>query len=190
VDPMQADFARAVEQFGEKVHAITDDQWSNTTPCTEWNVHDLVNHLVYESLWAPALMGGETVAQVGDRYDGDTLGADPASSWDAAAAKAVAAFQRDGAMEVTIDSSMGPLAARTYLSQLFLDVVIHGWDLARGIGTDDTIDPAFADQLYAEVGPREDEIKSYGLYGDRIIPPDDADMQTKLLAVLGRVQPR
>ena len=188
MEQAQADYVLAMEQFGQKVHAIRDEQWSGPTPCSEWSVRDLVNHLVYESLWAPDLLSGMTVAAVGDRYDGDNLGTDPVSAWDGAAAAAVAAFSAENALTTTVDSSSGPLAGSDYLGQIFLDVVIHGWDLARGIGAADTIEGRFVTQLYAEVAPKESDMKTWGVYGGVVVPPGDADTQTKLLAVLGRVQ--
>lgn len=188
MEQAQTDYVLAMDHFGRKVHSITSDQWSLPTPCSEWSVRDLVNHVTYETLWIPELMAGVTVAEVGDRFDGDNLGADPVGAWDRAATPAVAAFSAESAMDTTVDSSMGPLAGPVYLGQIFMDVVIHGWDLARGIGADDTIEARFTDQLYAEVAPKEDDMKAWGGYGDRVVPPPDADTQTKLLAVLGRVQ--
>lgn len=188
MEQSQTDYVFAMEQLSEKVHAIRDDQWAGPTPCTEWSVRDLVNHLTYETLWAPELLSGRTVTEVGDRFDGDNLGTDPIDAWDRAAAAGVAAFTTDSALSTTVDSSMGPLSCPIYLGQIFMDIVIHGWDLARGIGADDTIEPRFAEELYAEVAPKEDDIKAWGIFGDRVVPPAGADTQTKLLAVLGRVQ--
>ena len=113
---------------------------------------------------------------------------DPVGAWDRAAAGAIAAFTSDTAMTTSVDSSMGPLPGPVYLAQIFMDVVIHGWDLARGIGADDAIEPRFATQLYAEVAPQEADIRTWGVFGGEVVPPDGADTQTKLLAVLGRVQ--
>jgi len=66
--------------------------------------------------------------------------------------------------------------------------VIHGWDLARGTNAEDTIRAEFADELFSAYGPREAELRSYGVYGSTVVPPDGANTQTKLLAVFGRVQ--
>src|SRR5581483_10191843 len=60
---------RAAGEFGKRVDAVRDDQWSAPTPCNEWNVRALVNHIVYEDRWAPHLVRGETIEQVGTRYD-------------------------------------------------------------------------------------------------------------------------
>jgi uncharacterized protein (TIGR03086 family) len=188
VTQLPEDFRRAVEQFGQKVHAIPEDAWARPTPCSEWDVRALLNHVVYETSWAQPLIEGRTIAEVGDRFDGDLLGDDPRAAWDAAAAAAVEAMSSEGAMERTVHISSGDVAAARYAAELFIDLVIHGWDLARGIGHDDTIDPTFAAQLYAEAAPRERELRTYGVYGEHVDVPDDADTQTKLLAVFGRRQ--
>ena len=68
---------RAVEEFDARVRAVGDDQWELPTPCADWNVRQLVNHLVYENRWTVPLMEGSTIAEVGDRYEGDLLGDAP-----------------------------------------------------------------------------------------------------------------
>ena len=133
MNEQQEAYARAVADFTEKVHAIGPEQWTNPTPCTEWDVRALVNHLTYENLWVPELIGGRTVAEVGDRFDGDVLGDDPVGAWDRSAEGAIAAVTADGALDRTVDTSAGPTPASDYLDQIFVDAVIHGWDLARGI---------------------------------------------------------
>src|SRR5918992_1043208 len=84
---------RAAEAFSARVLAIRDDQWHLPTPCTEWNVHDLVHHLVHENVWTAPLMGGATLDEVGDRFDGDLLGEDPKSVWQQAVDEAVRAVR-------------------------------------------------------------------------------------------------
>jgi hypothetical protein len=68
---------RAMAGFDRVVHHVREDQWDGPTPCTEWSVRAVVNHLVAEQLWVPHLLRGETLADVGDRHEGDVLGADP-----------------------------------------------------------------------------------------------------------------
>jgi len=87
-------FASAMAEFDRRVRAVRPEQWHNPTPCTEWDVRALVNHLVAEQLWAPLLLDGATVEDVGDRFDGDQLGADPVAAWASAAAAAVTADGR------------------------------------------------------------------------------------------------
>lgn len=181
-------FEQSVRDFGEKVHVVEDGQWSNQTPCSDWDVRALVNHLVNEALWVKPLLEGRTIGEVGDSLDGDLLGDDPPAAFDRAAAEATGAANQPGARERIVHISSGDVAAGEYLGQLFSDFVIHGWDLARAIGADDTLDADHAAALYELMKPMEAEMKSWGVYGSAIEVDDDADIQTKLLAVFGRVQ--
>src|SRR5512142_3482592 len=70
-------FRGAVEEFGARVRQIGDHQWQAATPDEDWSVRDLVNHVVGEDLWAPPLLAGSTITEVGERFDGDVLGAEP-----------------------------------------------------------------------------------------------------------------
>ena len=53
-------FRRAADGFGRHVHAVAGGQWHDPTPCTDWDVRELVNHVAVEQLWVPPLMEGST----------------------------------------------------------------------------------------------------------------------------------
>ncbi|HET6816182.1 MAG TPA: TIGR03086 family metal-binding protein [Mycobacteriales bacterium] len=178
-------FGRAAAHFGELVHQVKDDQWGDATPCTEWDVRALVNHLVYEARWVVPILDGQTIAQVGDRFEGDLLGDDAVASYDAALQEATAAV-RDVDLGRTVHLSFGDLPAADYLTQLTSDFVVHGWDLARGIGADDRMDPDMVRFVHAAAEPQADMLAASGLFATPVPVADDADDQTKLLALFGR----
>jgi uncharacterized protein (TIGR03086 family) len=72
---------RSCEEFDARVQAIGDEQWDLGTPCSEWNVRELVNHIVNENRWILPLLEGKRVDEVGDALDGDLLGSDPKAAW-------------------------------------------------------------------------------------------------------------
>ncbi|MGW6131403.1 TIGR03086 family metal-binding protein [Cellulomonas sp. NPDC055163] len=177
------------ERFSRLVHRVGppgDTAWQRATPCSEWSVRDLVDHLTSEQLWAVELLAGRTVAEVGDRFDGDVLGADPVAAWDAAVAAALAAFAEPGALERTVDLSRGPTAAHDYLDEMLTDLAVHGWDLARGLGVEDAMDPATVDRLLVEWSGRTDELGPGPVFAGPLDVAEDADQQTRLLALFGR----
>jgi len=178
---------RALDAFGEKVRAVGDDQWHWPTPCTDWDVRMLVNHLVSESRWMPPLLAGKTIAEVGGALDGDLLGDDPKQAWHTAAKEASEAVQSRGAMERTVHVSFGDIPGHEYTMQVFTDLVIHGWDLARGIGANERMDPELLQITYDTMAPFIAEFKGSGIYGPDVQPPPGADLQTRLLAMVGRV---
>jgi uncharacterized protein (TIGR03086 family) len=177
---------RAVGEFDARVRAVGDDQWELPTPCSDWNVRQLVNHLVYEDRWTVPLMEGSTIAAVGDRYEGDLLGDDPKGAWAESCAEAVAAVQADGALERMVDLSSGPTPAGEYVSQLLADHLIHAWDLARAVGADERLDPELVEACAAWFTEMEPHYRAAGAIGERPETPPGADAQTTLLAAFGR----
>jgi len=87
----------------------------------------------------------------------------------------------------TVHLSGRDVPGEQYAQELFFDLAIHGWDLARGIGAEDAIDPKFVQVLFDVFAPMEEELKGSGVYGEKVVPPEGADLQTKLLAITGRV---
>jgi uncharacterized protein (TIGR03086 family) len=178
-------FRRASESFVERARRIGQEQWSGPTPCTDWDVRTLVNHVAGEYLWVPEMLAGKTIAEVGDRLDGDVLGDDPLRTLIDAWNAALAAIDGPGALETTVHLSFGDLPAKAYVQQMALDSVIHSWDLARGIGADDALDPELVDHCYADLKGSAEAWRSAGVFGPETAPADDST-QAKLLALTGR----
>lgn len=177
-------YRRAVDEFDRRVSEIGDDQWDDPTPCTDWNVRELVNHIAAEDLWVRPLVDGMTLEEVGDRFDGDVLGDDPRSTWAAAREAALAAA--DGATDRLVHTSMGQITVGEYLGQLFADHLVHAWDLARAIGADENLDPELVGYCYRQSLPYEEIMKASGVFGDRLQPAPSAGPQQRLLALYGR----
>lgn len=177
---------RALEATGAIVDRISDDQLELTTPCDGWSVRELLNHVVSGNEWAAELAAGSTIADVGDRLDGDVLGTDPSGAYRASAQRAAAAFNASGAMDAPCAVSYGPAPGSAYCGHRILDVAIHGWDLATATGQDATIDPELVDAIAAIVAPQIDLLSGSGVFGTTVGVGAGADAQTRLLALLGR----
>ncbi len=109
-------YTRSVDAFLDKVRAVTPDQWAQPTPCADWNVRQLVNHIVSEQLWsAPAVRRRDN--RRGRRpSDGDLLGDDPVAAAAEAAETAKQRSRADGAMDRTVHLSFGDTPAEEYVS--------------------------------------------------------------------------
>jgi uncharacterized protein (TIGR03086 family) len=183
---VSAMFRRAVAEFDVRVRQIGEHQWQAATPDEQWNVRDLVSHVVGEDLWAPPLLAGSTIAEVGDRFGGDVLGTEPKGAWKSASAAAVRAVEGDGAMDRIVHLSFGDFSGREYTMQLFADHLIHAWDLARAIGADERLDIGLVAPCATWFDGVEDAYRSAGAISARLPLPDDADPQAVLLARFGR----
>lgn len=172
---------QTVGNFAQLVNEVGPDQWTAPTPCTDWNVRELVNHVVGEERWVVPLMEGKTIADVGDSLDGDLLGDDPVT---AAFAAARAAQEAAGASIDKVHLSYGDEDPPEYLRQLAADHLVHGWDLAAAIGAEARLDPEVVDEVATWFAEREDMYRAGGVIADRVEGfSDPADV---LLGAFGR----
>jgi len=177
---------QALEATRPKVAGVGADQWKAPTPNEGWDVRTLVNHIVVGNLWAVELASGRTIAEVGDRLDGDVLGQDPLSAYEGSAVAAAAAFEAPGALEVPCAVSYGPVPGSVYAGHRFIDVLIHGWDLAVATQQDASLDASLVEGCLAVLEPQFEQLKASGAFGEHVPVPADADAQTRLLGMLGR----
>jgi uncharacterized protein (TIGR03086 family) len=177
-------YRRSVETWTARVRALPLDQWDRPTPCSEWNVRELVNHVVNEDLWTAPLMHGSTIAEVGDRFDGDLLGDDPIAAALTAADAAQGAVDEKLPEGGTVQLSFGETPAEEYAMQLTADHAIHAWDLAAATGGDRTLDAELVADVAAWFAEREELYRGAGAIGAR--GRLSGDPQDDLLAAFGR----
>jgi len=183
---LDAVHARALEHTHDVVAGIGEGQWSEPSVCEGWDVRFLVNHVVSGNWWVPELVGGKSIAEVGDRLDGDVLGDDPVAAYDASAEVAAEAFRGPGALERLVGVSYGPVPGSVYCGHRFLDVLIHGWDLAASTGQDTALPDDLVAACWAVVEPEQEALEASGMFGTQLAVAPDADPETRLLGLLGR----
>ena len=178
-------YVRAMASAARIVNGVRAGQWHDPTPCTEWDLRVLVNHMTYENLWAAELFPGRTMAEVGDRFEGDVVGDDPIGAFNRSVEGATAAVSAAGAMEAVCHLSFGDVPGSQYAEQLFAEMLVHGWDVAKASRQD-----AAMDTVLVDVGlPVAEEAMRMAAGSDALAAPvavADAPAQTRLLALLGR----
>jgi len=177
---------RACDDVSRRIELVGAEQWGLPTPCTEWDVRALVAHLVSGTSWVGPLVEGMTIAEVGDRFDGDLLGDDPKGAWRRAAAAAVAASDGAVGLDRKVHLSFGDTTADDYIGERVLDLAMHAWDLARAIGANESLDPVVVEGASKVLAEKEDLWRSAGALGPAVETEPGADAQTELLAHSGR----
>ncbi|MFG3704818.1 TIGR03086 family metal-binding protein [Micromonospora sp. NPDC047670] len=185
MDPLET-YRRSLAEFTDRVELVGPGQWSDPTPCPDWDVRGLVNHVVGEDRWCVPLLAGRTIEEVGDRYEGDLLGPDPVGAAREAAAQAELAFSHPGALDRTVALSAGETPADEYLRQLIAEHLIHGWDLAVAIGADPRLDAAAVAECARWFSQRIGDYQRGRLVRSEVDVPADADPQDRLVAAFGR----
>jgi uncharacterized protein (TIGR03086 family) len=182
MEPMDA-FDRAAAAATTIVNGITDDQFTLPTPCADWNVRAVLNHLVTGSLRVEAIVAGRAHP---DR-DADHLGADPKATFAAALATNRETLRTPGLMERIVSTPMGERPGAVLVQLRVAELLVHGWDLARATGQDTDLDPELAEVVRTawttQLGDRPRTLLPF----DEPQPvPDDAPAADRLAAYLGR----
>ena len=168
--------------FTERVRGVPPGGWDNPAPCAGWLARDVVRHLVE---WFPGFLKAGAGVEL---PSGPSVDDDPVAAWtvhsdgvqalldDPATATRVLSNRHVG--EVPLDQAVD----RFYTA----DVFMHTWDLARATGQDERLDPDKCAQLLEGMRPLDDVLRASGQYGPRVEVPEGADVQTRLLAFIGR----
>jgi uncharacterized protein (TIGR03086 family) len=178
-------YERTVQSWTDRVQAVGPGEWGAATPCSEWDVRTLVNHVVGEDLWTERLMRGATIQDVGDRLEGDLLGANPRETALDAAEQATRAVADTLPTHGKVQLSYGEEDMDEYVAQLAADHLIHGWDLAAATGGDTHLDAELVTHVAAWFAEREELYRSAGAIGPRALT-EGGDAQSELLAAFGR----
>jgi uncharacterized protein (TIGR03086 family) len=121
--------ATAILVTGHLVDAIQPEQWELPTPCAEWTVHAVVNHLVIGHLrFTAGVTGGAPPA------DAEALGADPVGAYRTSADAMLAAFRSPGALERPVTVPAGTFPGVVACELRVVEALVHGWDLAQATG--------------------------------------------------------
>lgn len=184
MDPKKI-FQGAVSQASGLIKHLQTSRLSLPTPCPEWDLKALLNHLTYEVLWVPELVAGKTIAEIGDKYDGNVLGEDAQGIWQTASSKALKAVEGANLNQIA-HLSYADVPVGHYVAEVGTDVFIHAWDVAQAIYSTLIFDPTIAQAIYDNNISRRQEMADSGAFGMPITIAADANIQTKLLALFGR----
>jgi uncharacterized protein (TIGR03086 family) len=139
-DEMVDKFLRASAGFERVLRLVRPEQWDWPTPCTEWSVRDLVNHVTRGNLNYVGLLRGASAADFLRLRDVDALRSDPLGAFSQSVDTCAEAFAEPGALRAVLDYPLGRAAGGQLLAVRTTDTVVHTWDLARGTRNDEALD--------------------------------------------------
>jgi uncharacterized protein (TIGR03086 family) len=167
-------YRRASEWTSEKVAGAKNDLDART-PCDEWDVRALLNHMLDTQRYFAGSARGEEVSLPSPNPPA-LISNDPAADFERSRQDVLAAFGKPGVIEKT-----GPA-----LGIAFTDQLLHGWDVARATDQDTTMPEGLAEVAFGMIDGRFTDEQRKGLFKPAIAVPDNASPQDKLLAYTGR----
>jgi uncharacterized protein (TIGR03086 family) len=187
-----AEMTSATAETVRVVCQVNTDQLADPTPCQDWDVRALVNHIILWTAYsAEQRAHGGSVDEELMRRD---FAAEPgfADDYAAQAGKAVAAWSDPAAWERKLDVMGSATSAADVAELLIAEAALHGWDLATATGLEHRCDDATAAVVLRVVAAQGELFRQYKGFADVVPVPDDAPAFTRALALSGRdpAQPR
>ncbi len=173
---------RTLEQTGSLIDGVKPDQAKLPTPCTDWNVRQLVNHTVFDLKVFETMVNGAERPTPDDNLIGD--------DWSAAYKKAsrglLDAWNKRGIEGKMPPSRLGELPATWALGQHLSDIAVHGWDIARATGQPTEQDPEIG-QTALDWGRDSLKPEFRGqTFGPEVKVPESAPLYDRVAAFFGR----
>jgi uncharacterized protein (TIGR03086 family) len=167
--------------FTDRVRGTRD--WDAPAPVAGWTARDVVVHLVE---WFPAFLAAGADLKL---PAGPDPAADPVAAWLAHADAVQALLDDPATADRVFDHPRipGELPLPVAVDRFYVsDVFMHTWDLARATDQDERLDPDFCAALLAGMEPIDELLRSSGQYGPKVELPEGADVQSRMLAFIGR----
>ncbi|MDQ0363485.1 TIGR03086 family metal-binding protein [Catenuloplanes indicus] len=179
---------RAFAGTAAVVHGVAPEQLGMPTPCTDWDVRALTNHLLQVA--AALSLAGRRLPVPAELWGRDLMTADgPGDGFDDDRRAALEAWSQPSAWDGTIAMGGMAMPARMTVSMLISDLAIHGWDLAQATGQPYAVDPAVADVTREFVAGSAARGREMGIFAAAQPVTDGADAFGEALALSGRARP-
>jgi len=193
--PNLIELYEAVAQgFRQTLSGVRSDQMSNSTPCTQWNVQNLINHNIKVAEFTHGILTGNITRNPMD-VGGPLPSQGAVQALDAGVSRNLELIKASGALEEEIDTPYGRMPTFQIMVNSFLDLLIHRWDLAKGTGQSTSLDSGLAEAGYNFLAPNIDGMRNpegnvavggTHVFGPAVPVPDSASTQDKLLGISGR----
>ena len=182
-------YEAAAQGFRQTLSEVKSNQMSSPTPCSQWNVQQLINHNVKVTGFAHGVLI-ENITVNPMEVD-ETQSTDAAiAGLDAGVATVLELIKSPGTVEKEINTPFGQLTCGQFLMAPFMDLLIHKWDLAKGTGQSTTLDSGLVEVCYNAFAPQMEGLRAmdFGgpIYGPDVPVPAGASMQDKLIGMMGR----
>jgi uncharacterized protein (TIGR03086 family) len=179
-------YQRTLDAANRLIGSVRSDELAKPTPCSEWDVQALINHMIGTNRrFADAVAGEQRAADTGAQTP---AGGDPAAAYAASTQAALQAWRAPGALERTLHLPFGDIPGSVGIGVIFVDQLIHTWDLAKATGREHRLDDDLAATALEISRPRiGPERRGPGKpFGPEILCADDAPIQDRLAAFMGR----
>jgi uncharacterized protein (TIGR03086 family) len=181
-----SEMAAAAAQAARVVNGVRSGQLSAPTPCTEWDLRTLLNHTI---LWTAYSAERRALGEkVPDEMMSRDFAAEPgyAAEYAAQLDKAVAAWSDPAIWERDLDVMGSAMPAADVAAMLIMEMVLHGWDVAKASGQDYACRDDVAAAVHQAVAASAEMFRQYQGFAEPVPVPGSASPLDRALALSGR----
>ena len=183
-------YEAAVHSMRPILAGVNSNQLGNATPCTEWNVQQLIGHNITVTAFALGMLQGNITVNPME-VTGDIPAEGAENAFVAGANRVLDFLKSADDLSKVIDTPFGPLPLGQIVLFPTLDITVHKWDLAKGTNQNTSIDSGLAEVCFgvaeaAAEGLRANAAAGAPSFGPEVSIPISASIQDKLLAINGR----
>ncbi|MER7669297.1 TIGR03086 family metal-binding protein [Kitasatospora sp. NPDC096128] len=185
--PLHPFLARAAAAAAEVAAGVPAEVPSDApTPCGEFDTRALINHWVLYTSHGLEHRARrlDLPAELVERDF--TADADWRAAYAAQLERAVAAWGEPAAWEGDVDLGGSPFPAVGIARMLILELLLHGWDVARAVGGSIEVDEELALLAGEIVAENAELFRQYGGFAEPVALPEDASAWEHALAASGR----
>jgi len=167
---------------GEAVNGVKTDQLTNATPCTEFNVKELLRHIIGGlQMLQTAASGGKA-----EMPPEDLVGNNPAAQYEEGRTKLIATLREPGVFDKTWSMPFGDMPGKMMAGIAFMEHLTHAWDVKKATGQDPNLPEDLVNECLGFITPMDAMLRMPGVCGPALEVPDSASPTEKLVAFMGR----
>lgn len=173
-------YRRRAAELSRRIEAVPEGRWDDQSPCAEWSARDVLRHII-ETHQSTAGNADDSLSLE------QSVDEDPAAAWAEARDQMIVLLDDPERAGGEYDGMFGTTTVgQTVDGFIGFDLIVHGWDIARATGGDETISPQLVAEATEFAQTLGDNLHRDGVCGPEVSVPGDASDQDKLLGRLGR----
>jgi uncharacterized protein (TIGR03086 family) len=181
-------YQRSQDSFEAVLAHVPPQKWDSPSACSQWTLRDVAGHVIWgqEQLrhWATGQQYGRTDGSPGAAHPGDLAGTNPVETFRGVRAASTESLTREALCRTVRLPGVGNQPLASIITLLITDHLGHTWDIGHPLGLDIRLDTDLVAGSLAWA--RQNIVRLPGFFGPELLPPPDADEQTRWLAYLGR----
>jgi len=180
-------YTKAVYMLDAVAARVPADAWENPSCCEGWSARQTAGHAAWLIKNIGSMASGN--GTIAEQAEAEVLGADPAAGLREIIAGTLAQLDQEGSLSRVIASPFGEMPVDNFIGIVWVDPLMHAWDVADATGIAHGIDDASAQAAKAQLEPVAAGMRAPGLFAD-VAEASGDDPVSKMAAFLGRTSVR